>query len=681
MRLAKTTLLLVVFVSLSTPLQAVGTVLPPDSTIASPPAESQSADPGNAGCTEVQDPWCAYYGLGGSGCYALALAMGRDPENSVSESRATALLGEGEQSMENRTAGADLEAVSTKTAQSSCSATEQDTHFTPEGCGTAVVQDFILDLPNIHVEVANLQANACASAQGIQTTAEFTRVLVWHDGQYVTVPPSPGPNTVVDLGTAGFIIINEQESSVHGCGFSSLNAMRVVLENINLELVAGRVSVAGCKMVPEVQVEAIANAAVLPVEYPFAAFASVTGPGPDPTGNVNFFLCGPESVQPPLGCTGGHHSSSDHLENGTAFSSSEVGDELGDWCWRAGYTGDQYYFPAGGRNMGAACVAVDEPRLLELAPSYSEIPEGTTGTTSPDPLTIELETAWLEEVVVSMESSDPTGLGVTDILIPAGNAEAIVIVDAIMASDVPYVVTASLSGTDLSAEVRVLTSEQPGLSLVAAHKRVLPGESMTFTVTLPDPAPPEGETVVITATEGNAPDTLHFPGGSISQEFLFVAPEIDTSSSVTASLDEEMAEKTIDVQSFPFPYWCQTVFPTALATSAHTDSDPIYGQFYVEGFTEEDGDLLDHGFEVDLGFGPDGSHPTSSQWIWSPALKNGWVTHNQEFMGILPGSSAGRYDYAFRFHQPEDTPVVHCDLDGSDNGYHEDDAGDWTVKP
>ncbi|HEV8360151.1 MAG TPA: Ig-like domain repeat protein [Candidatus Thermoplasmatota archaeon] len=108
--------------------------------------------------------------------------------------------------------------------------------------------------------------------------------------------------------------------------------------------------------------------------------ATVSGSGPVPTGDVTFFLCGPSEVTAG-GCEG---SAGTQIGgpvtldgSGEATSDSTVVNDVGDYCWRVAYEGDDVYTSGSHTNNGTECFEVaKQPSTTVTTPSSSSIDLG-----------------------------------------------------------------------------------------------------------------------------------------------------------------------------------------------------------------------------------------------------------------------------------------------------------------
>lgn len=128
--------------------------------------------------------------------------------------------------------------------------------------------------------------------------------------------------------------------------------------------------------------------------------------------------------------------------------------------------------------------------------------------------------------------------------------------------------------------------------------------------------------------------------------------------------------------------WANLQWPPAIehTISALDPTEPIYGQVWIDGHTNQPGPTA--GLAAQVGYGPDGSDPAGDpDWIWVDADFNVDSGNNDEFHGQLLPEAVGIYDYAYRYTTTGGRQWLYADLDGTGNGYDPDQAGDLTVHP
>lgn len=128
--------------------------------------------------------------------------------------------------------------------------------------------------------------------------------------------------------------------------------------------------------------------------------------------------------------------------------------------------------------------------------------------------------------------------------------------------------------------------------------------------------------------------------------------------------------------------WANLQWPPSIThlISAIDRTDDIYGQVWIDGVTSLAGPAPS--LRAQLGFGPDGSDPaTSDSWQWLEAAFNGNAGNNDEFVASLLPETVGTFDYAYRYSVTDGRDWIYADLDGIQNGYDPTQAGDLTVDP
>lgn len=177
------------------------------------------------------------------------------------------------------------------------------------------------------------------------------------------------------------------------------------------------------------------------------------------------------------------------------------------------------------------------PQLAGLGPALSYVREGASAApTFPAPLTVQLTRAPASDTTVTVTSSSATDLTVTDVVVPAGSASAIVPVTASTAGT--YTVTATLGATAM-ADVRVLGTDEAAtdFTLAPSSAMVAPGGSYRFTVTIDIPAPAGGTQIDLSEdTGGSIPAAVVVPADAMSATFDYVGPGAPATGTLSAQL-------------------------------------------------------------------------------------------------------------------------------------------------
>jgi hypothetical protein len=137
--------------------------------------------------------------------------------------------------------------------------------------------------------------------------------------------------------------------------------------------------------------------------------------------------------------------------------------------------------------------------------------------------------------------------------------------------------------------------------------------------------------------------------------------------------------------------WGNTQWPCSASAKAGASVN-LYGWVYHAGVTTGSGQGA--GIAAEAGVGPAGSDPaTSTAWTWVATSYNGdkdglSALANDEYWGIVTApSTAGDYDYAFRYSTDGGLSWRYADLGescggaGTDDGYSTSTAGSLTVTP
>ena len=125
---------------------------------------------------------------------------------------------------------------------------------------------------------------------------------------------------------------------------------------------------------------------------------------------------------------------------------------------------------------------------------------------------------------------------------------------------------------------------------------------------------------------------------------------------------------------------CRLEAPESIQVGAGLVTPAISGLVFEGGVTEGTGQGA--GIVAQLGYGPDGSNP--STWsAWASASYISDAGTSDRYASTLTIANEGHYDYAFRFRLAAETSWTYADLDGNDgdacNSYTASQAGDLLV--
>ncbi len=95
---------------------------------------------------------------------------------------------------------------------------------------------------------------------------------------------------------------------------------------------------------------------------------------------------------------------------------------------------------------------------------------------------------------------------------------------------------------------------------------------------------------------------------------------------------------------------------TTISTSAGVNSPTIKAQIYISGVTDISSSESDK-ITAQIGYGPQGSDPNSSQWCWYEASYIGTATvpNNDQYGAALKIDTAGTYSFTVRFKYSGDS--------------------------
>ncbi len=141
--------------------------------------------------------------------------------------------------------------------------------------------------------------------------------------------------------------------------------------------------------------------------------------------------------------------------------------------------------------------------------------------------------------------------------------------------------------------------------------------------------------------------------------------------------------------------YCHLQWPCSTTAAAGEETEVIYGWVFHAGVTEGEGEGA--GMTAQVGWGEDGSTP-GDDWTWTAArylgdkdgLTEGDLANDEYQSSFEAPSTAGDYDFAFRFSMDGGSTWSTCDRGGdeggecegtgSDDGYSPADAGQLTVE-
>lgn len=173
--------------------------------------------------------------------------------------------------------------------------------------------------------------------------------------------------------------------------------------------------------------------------------------------------------------------------------------------------------------------------------------------------------------------------------------------------------------------------------------------------------------------------------GEFSYAFRFTADDganwayCDLDSTSNGLQVEQMG--TLNVQTYDIA-WCNLQYPASLTVSADSDTEAIWGRALIQGCTE--GEKQCRGILAQVGFGEQGIDPSSApeSFTWADAVYNPAHTDddNDEYSASIHPTSNGSMRYVVRFSGDGGSSWKYCDLDGTDNGFSQDQLGQLTVQ-
>ncbi len=128
--------------------------------------------------------------------------------------------------------------------------------------------------------------------------------------------------------------------------------------------------------------------------------------------------------------------------------------------------------------------------------------------------------------------------------------------------------------------------------------------------------------------------------------------------------------------------WAAIQWPEGeIVIQAGNETPLLFGVVYVEGSTDSDGQ--GEGVFAQVGYGPDGSDPSSDAWTWIDGVYNGDLDGgaNDEYRASLQDVPPGTWDWAWRFSLDR-VHWVYADArpGGSGDGYDPQTAGSLVVE-
>lgn len=198
--------------------------------------------------------------------------------------------------------------------------------------------------------------------------------------------------------------------------------------------------------------------------------------------------------------------------------------------------------------------------LVAGAPSLASLTAGTlfarvgagAGPTFPTVLTVQLARAVSTPTTVTLTAG--AGLTVSNVVIPAGVASAVVPVTGVTASPTPVTVTATLGSVTRTASVRVLGANEAAsvVSLTPATATVSRGETLSFHIGLDVPAPPGGAVVNLSLSAGGTVvPTVTIPANTLGGDFTVTAGSVAATGTLTARLGSSSRTAMLTVVEAP----------------------------------------------------------------------------------------------------------------------------------
>lgn len=159
-----------------------------------------------------------------------------------------------------------------------------------------------------------------------------------------------------------------------------------------------------------------------------------------------------------------------------------------------------------------------------------------------------------------------------------------------------------------------------------------------------------------------------------ARRYYYVVAAVDAAGNEGAQSNEARAQPHYSIG------WANLQWPPSLTVTLGSYSDPVYGQVWIDGATSQPGPTLD--LIAQVGFGPTGSNPAGSDWLWVDAAFNVDVGNNDEFAARLLPTAVGEYDYVYRYSTTNGSEWLYADLSGPvSSGALPANPGRLTVHP
>lgn len=200
--------------------------------------------------------------------------------------------------------------------------------------------------------------------------------------------------------------------------------------------------------------------------------------------------------------------------------------------------------------------------------------------------------------------------------------------------------TVTFSGTDFTDQMSVSFAQTPSPSLSCPQPTV--PNTLTCRVTYPAGGSGTAQRVDVTVTpRQELPQSATLIGG-----FTW-----------TTAANETGAPGECD--------FCILQFPTSINVTRGAMTPPIYGQIYEGGRTDTTSGGPAPGILAQIGYGPAGSDPRTTNWSWFPAAFNVEAGNNDEYQAQLVAPGPGAYGFTARFSLDGGLTWSYADSDGA----------------